>query len=415
MSLQVAVFHPGTQHSWQTSLALQQLGRLRFYATSIFYQPDRWPYRLERYVPEPVRGRLHGEFRRFSHPALDTSLVRTSGLSEWGERFAFRAGFRGLAKRIDRYGNERFAASLLKQVASSQPFALWGYDNSSRDVFRAAKAHGRQVILDRTNGDWRAFNETMGEVYAQYPEFFLTKNFRVSDARIAHNDEEYALADVILAGSPFAASTVRDNAADHSAADRVRVLNYCYDEMLFGSLPPPAPRQRDEPIRFLFVGQAGVRKGIHLVLKVFERIPASAARLKIVGDLQVPAAVFARFADRVTYLPTVARADMPALMAASDVLLFPSYFEGSALSLIEGLASGLALIQSPFAGCGVTPDTGIMLPELSERALYEAVMTAIESRQQVEQWRANGPAEARNYSFARYCERINALLAEVAT
>ena len=86
--MQVAVFHPGTQHSWQTALALQQLGRLAWYATSIFHQPERWPYRLERYLPEPLAGRLGAEFRRFNHPGLNPALVRTGGMAEWAERIA---------------------------------------------------------------------------------------------------------------------------------------------------------------------------------------------------------------------------------------------------------------------------------------------------------------------------------------
>ena len=56
-SMQIVVAHPGTQHSWQTAYALQQLGRLKFYATSIFYQPERWPYRIERYLPAPLKRR----------------------------------------------------------------------------------------------------------------------------------------------------------------------------------------------------------------------------------------------------------------------------------------------------------------------------------------------------------------------
>ena len=54
--MKVAVFHPGTQHSWQTAFALQQLGRLQWYATSIFYKPDSLPYLLERL---PEIGRAH--------------------------------------------------------------------------------------------------------------------------------------------------------------------------------------------------------------------------------------------------------------------------------------------------------------------------------------------------------------------
>ena len=69
--MKVAVFHPGTQHSWQTALALQQLERLEWYATSIFYQPDKWPYRLEKILPRALGAKASREFRRFNHPLLD--------------------------------------------------------------------------------------------------------------------------------------------------------------------------------------------------------------------------------------------------------------------------------------------------------------------------------------------------------
>jgi hypothetical protein len=37
--MKVGVFHPGTQHSWQTALAFQEAGTLAWFATSIFYDP----------------------------------------------------------------------------------------------------------------------------------------------------------------------------------------------------------------------------------------------------------------------------------------------------------------------------------------------------------------------------------------
>src|SRR5580765_4577873 len=126
--MQVTVFHPGTQHSWQTALALQQLGRLEAYRTSIFYQPDKWPYRLERMLPAPVARRAAAEFRRFSHPGLDPALVHTVGLAEWAERIAARAGWRRLAQRIDRIGNRQFVHHLAGSIRSDKPFALWGYN-----------------------------------------------------------------------------------------------------------------------------------------------------------------------------------------------------------------------------------------------------------------------------------------------
>ena len=120
--MQVTVFHPGTQHSWQTALALQQLGRLESYHTSIFYQPEHMPYRLEQLLPAPFGRRLAAEFRRFSHPGLDPALVTTGGLAEWAERIAARAGLRGLAQQIDRFGNRRFVSQIQGVVGAKVAF-----------------------------------------------------------------------------------------------------------------------------------------------------------------------------------------------------------------------------------------------------------------------------------------------------
>ena len=410
MNDRIAVFHPGTQHSWQTASALQQLGRLQFYATSIFHQPDRWPYRIERYLPAGLAARVGREFGRFSHPALDPALVHTSGLAEWLERAAYRAGWRRLARRIDEIGNRRFATTLGSRLRSAEPFGLWGYSGSALDAFRIAKDRGRLCILDRTIGDWRVHNRILDSLHDEYAEFFPSSGYRVSQRDIDRDDEEYALADVILTGSRFAAETVRLSAAGRSIAAKLRVLNYCYDERLFASLPPPLPRPRDEPLRFLFLGQAGVRKGIHLVLKAFARIPASAAHLTIVGDLQLPAATWLHYADRADYRHTVPRSEVPALLADHDILLFPSYFEGAGIVLYEALAAGTALIQSRNAALAATEATGLTLDTLDEDTLYAAVMTAIDDRNRVDGWRTAAQTEARRYSFERYRTDIAALL-----
>jgi len=406
MQLKFAVIHPGTQHSWQTALAMQDLGRLQFFATSIFYQPRKWPYRLESFLPGALGRRVRAEFRRFSKPELDAADVRTTGIAEWLERLAYRAHLKTAAKFIDNWGNAHFAARMERILESQEEFGVWGYDNSSLDIFRVATRSDRIKVLDRTNGDWRSYNAVMDQIYSQYPEFFPHSNYKVSAERIDRNDEEFELADTILVGSDFAADTIREHVSI-STAKRLRVLKYCFDEARFGGQPPPVIRSHSQPLRFLFVGQVGVRKGIHLILKAFARIPPSAAQLTIVGDLQIPRSVFAKYADRVEYRPTVSRLDMPAIMALADVLLFPSYFEGSALSLIEALASGLAVIQSKSAGCGTTHRTGVLLHSLDENAVYEAIMGAVDRRPLVDEWRNHAQDEARKYSYSNYRESVS--------
>lgn len=412
--MNVAVFHPGTQHSWQTALALQQLGSLEWYATSIFYQPHKFPYRLERMVPPPLGRRLHAEFRRFSHPRLDPRLVRTTGAIEWLERITARAGWRGIARWLDKRGNQGFVNALSREIASPSPFALWGYSGSSRTSFELGRRHGRTLILDRTNGDFREYNDRMARLQEAWGEWFLPTDRRVPDEQIDNDQREYELADRILVGSEFAASTVRERGGP-TVAPKVEVLPYCFDEALFASLPEPRPLQPGEPVRFLFVGHVNARKGIHHLLEAMARIPKGQATLTVVGELRVPRPVFARHADRITYIPTVPRADIPAIMAQHHVLVFPSYFEGSALSLLEALASGLAIVQTPSSGNGVTAETGIMLERPDTELLHAALLDVLHDRDRLYRWRIAARQEARRYTFDRYRDNIAGLLGRIGT
>ena len=367
--MKIAVFHPGTQHSWQTATAIQELGRLHFYSTSIFYKPDEWPYRIEGYLPARLRKRAHDEFRRFA----------------------------------------RF---LEREIRSDKEFALWGYNSSSLESFELARRLGRFCVLDRTNGDFRVYNRIMEKILDRYGEYFLPGHQRIADWTIERDDREYAESDLIVVGSEFARSTLEDGCPDPSVAQRARVLNYCFDETLYSGTPKPEPVAASKPVKFLFLGQLIPRKGIHHVLEAIEKIPVSQAQLTLVGMMGVPKDIFARFADRVDFIPTVARADVPRIMSEHHVFLLPTYFEGAGIVLYEALASGMALIQSRNAALAATPDTGIMLEKIDTDHLLAAMMTVIEDRGRLDHFRAHAQAEAQNYTFARYRDNIAALLAE---
>lgn len=405
--MKLAVFHPGTQHSWQTSTALQQMGLLEFYATSIFYDRARWPYRVENYVPAALGRRLGAEFRRFEHPALDPANVRTVGMFEWLERIAQRVGAHRLSVKFDRMGNRRFSRLLEDEILSDRPFGLWGFNSSSLETFLAGRAAGRTNILDRTLGDYRFYNRVMAEIFESHAEWFPDPLRAMDQKVIDRDDAEYDAAHHIVCGSEFCARTVRENSPVPGIADKLHVLPYCFDEALFANAPAPQPVDRSGPVKFLFVGQIGMRKGIHHLLEAIDQLPADKASLTLVGHMHMSRKVFARYEDRVTYIPSVPRAAIPAIMAQHHAMVFPSYFEGSSLSLLEGLASGLALVHPPQAGNGATPETGILLDRPSTDLTLAAMLELIEDRDRLDYFRANAQAEAARYTFANY--RANVL------
>ncbi len=405
MTRNVGVFHPGTQHSWQTARALQNAGRLGWYATSIFYRANRWPYRALPYLPAKLRERLTAEFGRFYHPAVAPDTVRTFGLHEWIERGLTRAGLRRAAARVNMAGNSVFAKSVCRLIEREPVAAVWGYDTSSADVFAFAKQRGIVRILDKTIGDPRVYNALMKEIYAEYKPFFSSPNFAVPQAVIDIQDKEYDLADGIVVGSDFCRDTILDPLARPDLAGKIDVLPYCFDDVFFKPGPPPL-RPKDRPVRFLFLGQAGPRKGIHLLLKAFARLPRNAATLTIVGQMQVPGATFRQYADLVTLIPTVPRAAVADYLREADCLVFPTYFEGSPITIYEALACGCAIIQSKNSNLDAIPKSGLALERLDEESVHAALMYVIDNRDILQAWQQAAPPIAEGFTVAAYQKAV---------
>ncbi|HEY4135428.1 MAG TPA: glycosyltransferase family 4 protein [Alphaproteobacteria bacterium] len=403
----VGVFHAGTQHSWQTALAFQESGQLGWYATSVFYNPRKWPYRIEGFMPGPLGRKLNREFRRRGTPLLDLGLVRTFGVHEWVESVARRLNMHGLADLANVRGNVAFGKDVIRLLQREPVDVVWGYNNSSVEVFRWAKRRGIACVLDQTIGHPRALNEVMLAEQARHPEFFL-RAFRPFDAAwIAQQDEEVALADKVVVGCEFCAQTMIDNGCP---PEKLTIVPYGYDETAFSAVRPARAR-RDGPARFLFVGTVDPRKGVQYLLKAFEAIPAAEASLTLIGKLAIPAATFERFRGRVTHVGQLPRHEIAARFAEADCFVFPSLFEGGGIVLYEALGSGLGVIQSGASAIVVENGrNGVLLDKISIDGVTQAIRDAaarpdLLARWQDESWQLRG-----SHGWDRYREQLRGLI-----
>lgn len=411
MAQRIGVFHPGTQHSWQTALAFQEAGRLAWYATSVFYDPRRWPYRIERFAPAGLGAKLGREFRRRWTPLLDPDLVVTFGVEEWLETAARRLHLRRIAELANIRGNRRFADGVIRQIERAPVDAVWGYNCASVEVFRWAKSQGLRCVLDQTVGHPSAMNAVMLAERERHPDFFPIGFVPYDQAWIEQNDEEVALADLVLVGSRSCADTM---IAHGCPREKMRVVPYGYDATLFPENPfggEADATARSGPTRFLFLGAVDSRKGLAYLLKAFERIPPSAAALTLVGHRTVPDATFRRYADRVTHVPQVARSEVPDYFRRADAFVFPSLFEGSALVLYEAVGAGLGIIQSAASGTGATSgENGVILDPVTVDGLVEAVSQAAADPERLKEWRAASRRLRPERTWDKYRERLRTLV-----
>ena len=114
---------------------------------------------------------------------------------------------------------------------------------------------------------------------------------------------------------------------------------------------PERPPLAGRPARLLFVGRLTEQKGVEHLVPVLAAVRARGveAELRVVGEGpladEITAAVGAAGLDDAVVLAGFSR-DPQAEMAAADVLLSPSAYEGLPFTPLEALAVGLPLVLS---------------------------------------------------------------------
>lgn len=148
-------------------------------------------------------------------------------------------------------------------------------------------------------------------------------------------------------------------------AERLEALAYGLELEPFRGLTR-APRDPAR-LRIAFLGTLAPHKAPHLVLEAFARLPAelrARATLTLHGPKQhfpdYVAALERRASELGARLPgTLARADVPAMLAATDLLVVPSvWYENSPLTIHEARAARTAVLVSDLGGMAELVEPG---------------------------------------------------------
>ncbi len=170
----------------------------------------------------------------------------------------------------------------------------------------------------------------------------------------------------------------------------------------------------DAVIIALFAGDLrSPRKNLETVLRAMPMVPE--LHLAVAGrEAGTPYPELARtlgISERVHFLGF--RKDMPALMRASDLFVFPSRYEACSLVLLEALASGMPVITARSAGGSelIDPQVGVVLDDSDDvdglAATLRSLVTDKERRQAMAKG-ARSLAETHTWSVManRYVELL---------
>jgi glycosyltransferase involved in cell wall biosynthesis len=120
-----------------------------------------------------------------------------------------------------------------------------------------------------------------------------------------------------------------------------------------------------EPCDLLFLGHLSERKGVPELLRALASLPATTHPWRATLAGGGPIDQFRKLAedlgivDSVSFPGWVDEAGVRALCARADVLVLPSHAEGLAMSVLEGLSYGLAVITTPVGAHSEVIEPGV--------------------------------------------------------
>ena len=412
----VIVAHPGTQHSYETAIAIQELGLLQSYLTGLYYKPDSRVMRALSTVGPTGRGLL----KRYRE-GLMPNRVELIPLGEIAYLAAVRMGpFASQAMGLVRWRNRRFDRIVARTVERRRPAAIVCYDTCAIRAFTAARNIGALCVLDQSVGHWRTMAQLMKEESELNPDFADSLPLDLPESFLEQCTEEALMADVILAGSDYVKSTMVRYGANPA---RVAVIPYGADLARFR----PAPRVQDsepdsEPggkqdfkrngkFRMLFAGHLSQRKGIKYLLEAVRRLKSPELELTLVGGIVGSGAGLSRYRDYFKHTPNVPHDRIHEHFQQADILVYPSLHEGSAIAIYEALACGLPVITTPNSGSVVRDGIeGFIVPIRDVDALMEAILRLYENRELRAEMARNAYNRGRQFGWNDYRARVGGLL-----
>jgi len=253
-------------------------------------------------------------------------------------------------ERTYRYHDRRVALALRRLAPQIDVVHTW--PRATVHTARAARKLGIPCMREVPNTHTgHAFDVVAREFELLGMEPVAGHSHSYDAAILAKEELEYDLADTLLVPSEFSRRTFVERGVPET---KLALHRYGYDTERFYSAAPQ-DESRERPFTAIFVGRCEPRKGLHHALRAWlDSGAAETGRFIICGAFE-PA--YREALEPLLAHPSIEEhgfvPDPSVLMRESDVFVFPSIEEGSALVTYEARACGCVLVVSEATGARV--------------------------------------------------------------
>jgi glycosyltransferase involved in cell wall biosynthesis len=242
------------------------------------------------------------------------------------------------------------------RLACHQFKGVYAHADSADESFRIAGLRGLLRIYDLAEGHWQAERDFCAEETALEPEWANTLDQPGTISRaMTRKESELQQADLVIVPSSFVLRTLENVPA---LPGTVALLSPgAPSRSEFASAPHRSAS--GETLRVLFVGELSQRKGLSYLFRACRELRGAVSLTVIGAPATESCLALERELNEVRWLPHCTPEELHAEMAAHDVLLAPSVFEGFDPVLLDALAAGLPVIATPHGPAPAFVDHGV--------------------------------------------------------
>jgi glycosyltransferase involved in cell wall biosynthesis len=218
------------------------------------------------------------------------------------------------------------------------------------------------------------------------------------ESGIDRDRQKWALSDQVLVPSEYCWNSSIALGCDSA---KLSLVPYGIPEHWFELQPKPHSG------RVLFVGQVGLRKGNHLLAQACRLLKARgvAFECRVAGPPEVD--VTDPLFEGPNYLGQVPRSQVQEEFRCADLFVLPTLAEGMALVHLEAMACGVPVITTPNCGSVVRDGVdGFIVPIRDASALADRIQQLVQDRLLRHQMSVAARQRAREFTWARYGERL---------
>jgi len=389
--------------------ALQSKGLLHKFYTSIAAYPNNIWDRLGSYKP----------FYSFNRRSFNQVLQPYTNLHPWkelGRVFALKFGLKGLTAHekgifcIDEIYKslDRHVAANLVSEAKNGAKAVYAYEDCALETFTKAKELGLLCIYELPIAYWETGRKLMQDEADRLPQWAATLGGGITDseAKLFRKKRELELADVVVGPGSFVLDSLPE-----WAKHKKQIMSPFGSPENVGSISDSENVNTVRPLRVLFVGSMGQRKGLGDLFTAMKILKAKNANIQLVvlGLPQAPLEFYKNEFSDFVYEPNRPHNEVLKLMQECDVFCLLSVVEGRALVMQEAMSQGLPIIITPNTGGDdlvVEGKTGFLVPIKSPEIVAEKLEWFLNNRQQIPVMGNEAKKLAEKYTWENYGNAI---------